>query len=59
MTEVEVKIRIDNPEKMAEKLVASGAELTKERHREENTLYDFPSLSLFRQKHALRLMTAI
>lgn len=58
MTEVEVKIRIDSIEKTAEKIVASGAELMKERHREENTLYDFPSHSLFRQKHALRLRTA-
>ena len=57
MTEIEVKIRIANPEKLKEKFAALGAELTKDRHWEENTLYDFPSRSLFSQKRALRLRT--
>ncbi|UCE40914.1 MAG: class IV adenylate cyclase [Candidatus Aminicenantes bacterium] len=55
MIEIEVKIRIDDPEKMADKLGTLGAELSKGRHWEENTLYDFPSRSLFSQKRALRL----
>jgi predicted adenylyl cyclase CyaB len=57
MTEIEVKIRIDNPEIMKDKLAAVGAELVKERHWEENTLYDFPSQALFRKKRALRIRT--
>jgi predicted adenylyl cyclase CyaB len=57
MTEIEVKIRIDNPEKITDKLVALGAELAKDRHWEENTLYDFPSQSLYNRKRALRLRT--
>jgi adenylate cyclase class 2 len=55
MTEIEVKIKIDNLEKVIEKLSALGAELVKGRHWEENTLYDFPSQSLLNQKCALRL----
>lgn len=55
MTEIEVKIRIENLENVVEKLVALGAELAKSRHWEENTLYDFPTKSLFCQKRALRL----
>ena len=55
MTEIEVKIRVDNFEKLEQKLATLGAELVKGRHWEENTLYDFPSKSLFSQKRALRL----
>ena len=55
MTEIEVKIRVDNFEKLDQKLATLGAELVKGRHWEENTLYDFPSKSLFSQKRALRL----
>ena len=57
MTEIEVKIRLNDPEKLKEKLAAIGAEQVKSRHREENTLYDFPSQLLFSQKRALRLRT--
>jgi len=57
MTEIEVKIRSDNPEKLKEKLAAIGAELVKDRYWEENTLYDFPSRLLFGQQRALRLRT--
>jgi len=57
MTEIEVKIRIDNLEKLKEKLTALGAEIIKDRHGEENTLYDFPSQLLFSQQRALRLRT--
>jgi adenylate cyclase class 2 len=55
MTEIEVKIRVNNFEKLEQKLTVLGAELIKGRHWEENTLYDFPSKSLFSQKRALRL----
>ena len=57
MTEIEVKIRINNTEKLAEKLIALGAKLVKDRHWEENTLYDFPSKLLYNQQRALRLRT--
>ena len=58
MTEIEVKIRIGDPEKLKEKLNTIGAESIKNRSWEENTLYDFPSQVLFRQKQALRVRTA-
>lgn len=57
MTEIEVKIRINNTEKLAEKLIALGAKLVKDRHWEENTLYDSPSKLLYNQQRALRLRT--
>ena len=57
MTEIEVKIRSGNPDKLKEKLVEMGAELVKNRYREENTLYDYPSRILFGQHRALRLRT--
>lgn len=57
MTEIEVKIRIDNPEKLKEKLAAIGAELVKDRYWEENALYDFHSHILSSQQRALRLRT--
>jgi len=55
MTEIEVKIRIDDPEKLKEKIAALGAVSIKNRHWEENTLYDFPSQLLFSKQRALRL----
>lgn len=55
MTEIEVKIRIADPEKLKEKLTAIGAEPVKNRLLEENTLYDFSSQLLRSQKRALRL----
>ena len=57
MTEIEVKIRINDTEKLAEKLIALGAKLVKDRHWEKNTLYDFPSKLLYNQHRALRLRT--
>lgn len=57
MTEIEVKIRSGKPDKLKEKLVEIGAELVKNRYREENTLYDYPSRNLFGQHRALRLRT--
>ena len=57
MTEIEVKIRIDDPEKLKEKLAAIGARPVKNRLLEENTLYDFASHLLHSQHRALRLRT--
>ena len=58
MTEIEIKIKIENPEKIANRIAAMGAEMVKDRHREENALYDFSSHSLFHRKSALRLRMA-
>jgi predicted adenylyl cyclase CyaB len=55
VTEIEVKIRVNNLEKFKEKLSSTGAELIKARHREKNMLYDFPSGLLSSQQRALRL----
>jgi len=55
MTEIEVKIRIDNTQKIKEKLTDLGANLVNDRHREENTLFDFSSRLLLSQHRALRL----
>jgi len=57
MTEIEVKIRIKDIGILTKKLLAQGAELTKDRYWEENTLYDFPSKLLYKQQRALRLRT--
>lgn len=55
MTEIEVKIRIENKDKIVEKILDLGAELVKDRYWEENILYDYPSKILQREKRALRL----
>lgn len=55
MLEIEVKIRLKDLEKMKDAVVKSGAQPEKERFREENTLYDFPSHVLRHKRCALRL----
>jgi len=55
MVEIEVKIRIDDIKTFREKILDLGAKLEKERCYEENTLYDFPSQSLYKKRQALRL----
>ncbi|MFQ6037183.1 MAG: class IV adenylate cyclase [Candidatus Aminicenantales bacterium] len=55
MTEIEVKIPVQDPEGLKKKLLALGAVLRRERFREENTLYDFDGQPLFHQREALRL----
>lgn len=55
MIEIETKIRINDIKKLIDKIISEGAILDKERHFEENTLYDFSSHSLFKKQHALRL----
>jgi adenylate cyclase class 2 len=57
VTEIEVKIKIGDTEKLAKKLLAKGAELVKDRYWEENTLYDFRSRLIYGQQRALRLRT--
>ncbi|MBM3305198.1 MAG: class IV adenylate cyclase [Candidatus Aminicenantes bacterium] len=55
MTEIEVKIRIEDPRAMRVKLLGLGAVLARERHLETNVLYDFPDGALRRGRRALRL----
>ena len=55
MVETEIKIRIQDLNLYKEKLLTLGAKLEKERSFEENTLYDFPSQSLYKKRQALRL----
>lgn len=55
MTEIEVKIEVNDPKAIKEKILSSGAKLEKGRSLEENTLYDFPSQPLYKKRQALRL----
>ncbi len=55
MLEIEVKIQIEDPQRIRENLLRSGALLYKERHFEENMIWDFPGKTLFQKKSALRL----
>ncbi len=58
MTEIEVKIRIDDPKAVREKVLGLGAVVARDRHLEEDTLYDFDPLRLSPERRALRLRTA-
>lgn len=58
MVEIEVKVRVKDLEAFREALLKSGAQIVKERYSEENTLYDFPSRTLYKKRSALRLRTA-
>jgi len=58
MIEIEVKIKINNLEDIKNRIVALDAALDKERHLEENRLYDFASEDLYRKNHALRVRKA-
>ncbi len=55
MVEIEVKIRIKDIDDVIGKVLEHGARLEKDRYFETNTLYDFPSQSLYKMKQALRL----
>ena len=55
MVEIEVKIRLKDLEEMRDAVLKLGAQPEKERFREENTLYDFPSRTLRHKRCALRL----
>lgn len=55
MVEIEVKIIIKDIDDVIAKILGQGARLENERHFETNTLYDFPSQSLYKMKQALRL----
>ena len=55
MLEIEVKIRIEKTDSLRNQLIKLKAVITKERHHEVNTLYDYPSNDLFKNKQAVRL----
>lgn len=55
MTEIEVKIRVDNLNQIKKSILENGALLTKPRYLEKNTLYDYPAHSLYRKQQAIRI----
>jgi adenylate cyclase class 2 len=56
--EIEVKVPVPDLKAARERLTALGAVLVRERHREENVLYDRPDGGLTVARRALRLRTA-
>ncbi|MBN2199456.1 MAG: class IV adenylate cyclase [Candidatus Aminicenantes bacterium] len=57
MLEIEVKIPTEDLTVVRARLLELGAVVLQERHREENTLYDFRTGDLSRRREALRLRT--
>jgi len=55
MTEIEVKVKVDDLAALRKRLLELGAAVWKERHFEENTLYDFPDRRLSGRGEALRV----
>ncbi len=58
MTEIEVKIKIDDPKAFREKILGLGAVVARDRHLECDSLYDFDPPVLRRGRRALRLRAA-
>lgn len=58
MVEIEVKVRVKDMAAMRQAILRSGAQLERERYREENTLFDLRSRVLTSRKCALRLRRA-
>ena len=58
MTEIEVKIRIDDPKAAREKILGLGAVVSRERHLEANTLFDLDPPALRAKGQALRVREA-
>jgi adenylate cyclase class 2 len=57
LLEIEVKIRVNDPEEAISRLAKAGAALHRARCLEVNTLYDLPGDPLFQRRSALRLRT--
>jgi adenylate cyclase class 2 len=55
VTEIEVKIRIDDPKAVRTKILALGAVLARDRHLEEDTFFDFEPPRLRGKHQALRV----
>lgn len=58
MVEIEIKLRVRDLKSTRERLAALGATLVRERHLEENVLYDFAAGDLRRAHRAVRLRQA-
>lgn len=58
MTEIEVKIRIDDPKAFRDKVLGLGAVVHRDRHLEENTLYDLAPPGLGAKGQTLRVREA-
>lgn len=58
MRETEIKVPIADPKALRARLLALGAEVRRERHRESNVLFDFPDGRLRSRGCALRLRLA-
>ncbi|MBN2264302.1 MAG: class IV adenylate cyclase [Candidatus Aminicenantes bacterium] len=58
MTEIEVKIRIDDPKAARASILALGAAVARDRHLETSVLYDFAPPVLGASRRVLRLRTA-
>jgi adenylate cyclase class 2 len=58
VVEIEVKIRIDDPQAVRAKILALGASVHRERHLEENTLYDGSAFDFRKRGLALRVRVA-
>ncbi|TEU04979.1 MAG: class IV adenylate cyclase [Candidatus Aminicenantes bacterium] len=57
MVETEVKIRIDDLNSLKDKILNLNVKLEKDRHYEENTLFDLPTQNLYKKRQALRVRT--
>jgi adenylate cyclase class 2 len=57
MTEIEVKIRIEDARAARERVLGLGAVVARERHLEKNVLFDLPNGALRAGRRALRLRT--
>ena len=58
MTEIEAKIRIDDPRAARARILGLGAVIARDRHLETSVLYDFVPPALCDSRRALRLRTA-
>jgi adenylate cyclase class 2 len=56
--ETEIKLRVDDPDEIVNRLDALGFTVAKARLFESNTIYDSPDLALKRRGHLLRLRDA-
>lgn len=55
MREIEVKIKIEEPDEVKEKILQKGATLAEERYPHDDTFYDWPTLELKKKHFALRV----
>ncbi len=58
MTEIEIKIKIDDPKALREKILGLGAVVARDRHLECDSLFDFDPPVLRPGRRALRLRAA-